>query len=372
MMPDDLKPKKRDPNWKILFFLSFGALCAVTVLALVQLAYWPRPSALVFTAPDTDDPGRPATVMEMPRTEPQANAAVPQQPTTPPTPEKKNDTYALTVKISASFYNTFSDDAEIARIAAETGRKRLAELLSAHVSRNLVWSLDMRRDVYPGDEMKLLFRVIPEEEQVKRADIPDEIELLAMQYRSIRLGKEIRFYQFKASDRKFPAFYLADGTTVEKTLKKSPLKEWIQITSLLKDRRPKHDGLDFKAPLGTPVYAPWGGTVEKTNWKMRYNGVSLLARLDTDPAVWMVLLHLDKVHLKPGQRFAAGDHIADVGNSGRSFGPHLHYQLQYESSKTKKIIDPVKYHGTVAAKIPAGDAEAFKKIMDRYDALMGK
>ena len=369
MIPDDIKQKKQGPNWQVLFFITLGAFIVLTALSIFC-----RPGA--SDSPLAKPQIVPALPAAGPSTTPSAAASQPvpaaPQTATPPQPEKKNDTYAITVKISASFYNTFSDDTEIARIAAETGRKRLAELLSAHVARNLVWSLDMRRDVYPGDEMKLLFRVIPEEEQVKRADIPDEIELLAMQYRSIRLGKEIRFYQFKSSDRKFPAYYLADGTAVEKTLKKSPLKEWIQITSLLKDRRPKHDGLDFKALVGTPVYAPFGGTVEKTNWKMRYNGVSLLARLDTDPAVWMVLLHLDKVHVKPGQRFAAGDHIADVGNSGRSFGPHLHYQLQYESSKTKKIIDPVKYHGTVAAKLPAADADAFQKVVQRFDALMGK
>ncbi|HOW50847.1 MAG TPA: peptidoglycan DD-metalloendopeptidase family protein [bacterium] len=364
-MPKELKPKKGAANWKALFFIAFGALIAVSALSLFcRPGASDSPSTTPQIAPEPPTAG-PASAPSI--AAPQPIPATPQT-ATPPTPEKKNDTYALTVKISASFYNTFADDPEIARIAAETGKKRLAELLSAHVSRNLIWSLDMRREVYPGDEMKLLFRVISPEEQAKRADTPDEIELLAMQYRSIRLGKEIRFYQFKSSDRKFPAFYHADGTAVEKTLKKSPLKEWIQITSLLKDRRPRHDGLDFKAPVGTPIYAPWSGTVEKTNWKTRYNGYSLLARVDSQPAVQMLLLHLDKVHLKPGQRFAAGDHIADVGNTGRSFAPHLHYQLQHEA---KKIIDPIKFHGTVAAKLPAADADAFQKVVQRFDALMG-
>ncbi len=358
MIPDELKPKKREPNWRFLFFLAFGALCAVTALALFcPVRHAPCSAPSPVPAPET----APAA----PQVSPTAEAS----PVITPPPEKKNDTYPLTIKLAASFYNTFADDPEIARIAGETGIRKLSERLSAHVARNLVWSLDMRREVYPGDEMRLLFRVIPPEEQAKRADTPDEIELLAMQYRSIRLGKEIRFYRFKASDRQFPAYYNADGTAVEKTLKRSPLKEWIQITSLLKDRRPRHDGIDFKAPVGTPIYAPWSGTVEKTNWKTRYNGYSLLARLDTQPAVQMILLHLDKVRLQPGQRFAAGDHIADVGNTGRSFAPHLHYQLQHEP---KKIIDPVKYHGTVIAKLPATDTAAFKEQQERYDALMAK
>ncbi len=269
--------------------------------------------------------------------------------------------------IRSSFFNTFSDDEGVNRIARETGIKKLADRLSAHVARNLMWSLDMRKEVYPGDRLDILFRTVSSEEQQSRRDIPDEIEILAMRYRSVRLDKELKIYQFKASDWPFPAYYYADGTRVEPMMKNAPLKEWIQITSLLRDRRPKHDGIDFKAPVGTPVYAPWSGVVEKTNWKTRFNGYSLLARLDTDPAVWMILLHLDKIHAKSGQRFAAGAHIADVGNTGRSFAPHLHYQLQYEGSGRGRIIDPFKRHGSVTARIPPRDEPSFRETIAGYD-----
>ena len=357
-VPPDIPRQKRQTRWRTLFFITFGALLLVTAMNLF--------------CPLRDD-----DAMSTP-TVPAASTLTPTQtgPLTPATPspqtppeEAKPDSYALSFLLAASFYNTFADNEEVARLAGETGIRKLAERLSAHVARNLVWSLDMRKEVYPGDELDLVFRIIPPEEQAKRADTPDEIELLAMRYRSVKLAKEFRIYRFKASDRQFPAYYNADGTAVEKTLKRSPLKDWIQITSLLKDRRPRHDGIDFKAPVGTPVYAPWGGIVEKTNWKTRYNGYSLLARLDTAPAVQMILLHLDKVHLKPGQRFAAGDHIADVGNTGRSFAPHLHYQIQHEA---RKIIDPITYHGTVTTKLPAGDAGAFRKTVQELDGRLGR
>ncbi|HSA34015.1 MAG TPA: M23 family metallopeptidase [bacterium] len=356
-VPPDIPHQRRQTRWRTLFFITFGALLIVTAMNLFCPLRGPD------TAPTPVTPGAPATLIDPVATTP--------SPTAPQAaPEKaRPDAYALSFLLATSFYNTFADNEEVARLTEETGIRKLAERLSAHVARNLVWNLDMRKEVYPGDELDLVFRVIPPEEQAKRADTPDEIELLAMRYRSVKLAKEFRIYRFKASDRQFPAYYNADGTAVEKALKRSPLKDWIQITSLLKDRRPKHDGIDFKAPVGTPIYAPWSGIVEKTNWKTRYNGYSLLARLDTSPAVQMILLHLDKVHLKPGQRFAAGDHLADVGNTGRSFAPHLHYQLQYEA---RKIIDPLKYHGTVTAKLPAGDAEAFRKTIQEFDGRWGR
>lgn len=282
----------------------------------------------------------------------------------------KNGYYSFSVPVTASFYNTFEDSREISELAEKTGNKRLGELLSAHVSRNLVFSLDMRSEVYPGDIISVVFKTVTDDERKTRPDMPDEIEIIAMKYKSVKLGKELFFYSFKPEAKKFAAFYDEKGVSVEKHLKNTPLKEWIQITSVLKDRRPKHDGIDFKAPVGTPVYAPFSGKVLRTNWKMKYNGVSLSAELNTNPKVYMVLLHLDRLHVKEGQSFKAGDHIADVGNSGRSFAPHLHYQLQKEPGKTRAIIDPFKYHGTFRSEIKDHDKAAFEARKKELDSLM--
>lgn len=281
-----------------------------------------------------------------------------------------NNKYSFSIPVTASFYNTFGDSSVIAGLAQKTGNKRLSELLSAHIARNLVFSLDIRRDLYPGDHISAVFRIVPDEEKRTRADMPDDIEILAMKYHSKKLKKTFSFYSFKPSERKFPAFFDESGFAIEKPLKNSPLKEWIQITSVLKDRRPKHDGIDFKALAGTPVYAPWSGKVLRTNWKKRYNGFSIEAEVNTNPKVIMILLHLDKVLVKPGDTFKAGDHIADVGNTGRSFAPHLHYQLQKEPGKTRAILDPIKFHGTTDWKLPETEIPSFEKVRKEFDKLM--
>lgn len=284
--------------------------------------------------------------------------------------ELDENVYSFSIPVTASFYNTFGGSSVIADLAAKTGNRRLSELLSAHIARNLVFSLSMRKDLYPGDHISAVFRIVPKNERAERLDIPDEIEILAMRYHSTKLKKTFSFYSFKTSERKFAAFFDESGSAIEKPLKNSPLKEWIQITAVLKDRRPKHDGIDFKALLGTPIYAPWSGKVLRTNWKTKYNGLSIEAEVNSSPKVIMILLHLGEVHVKPGDTFKAGDHIANVGNTGRSFAPHLHYQLQKEPGRTRAILDPIKFHGTTDWKLPENELPAFEKVRKDFDTLM--
>ncbi|MGI6395409.1 MAG: M23 family metallopeptidase [bacterium] len=285
--------------------------------------------------------------------------------------EPEKELLSFSIPVTANFYNTFRDSEEIKKLAQKTGNNRLHKLLSAHISRNLVFSLDMRKDIYPKDHVSAVFRIVPEKERREREDLPDVIEILALTYKSTKKGKTFKFYSFKSASKKFPAFFDEFGFAIEKPLKNFVLKDWIQITSVLKDRRPKHDGIDFKAPAGTPIYAPWSGRVLRTNWNKKYNGLSIEAIVDSSPKVYMILLHLDKVFVKPGDTFKAGDHIADVGNTGRSFGPHLHYQLQKEPGRTNAIIDPIKFHGTTKWQIPQNELDAFKKSLHKFNEIMG-
>ena len=78
-------------------------------------------------------------------------------------------------------------------------------------------------------------------------------------------------------------------------------------------------------------------------------------------------LHLSKNLVKPGDRVAAGDTIAEVGNTGRSTSAHLHYQLE----KRGEVLDPGQHHGTLRRRLPAEAMPAFEAEMARLDALVG-
>jgi murein DD-endopeptidase MepM/ murein hydrolase activator NlpD len=98
-----------------------------------------------------------------------------------------------------------------------------------------------------------------------------------------------------------------------------------------------HDGLDITAPVGTPVSATADGTVESI--KYYRNGYGLTLVVNHGYGYKTVYAHLSLSKVKRYQKVKRGDVIALVGNSGRSTGPHLHYEVQV----TGKSRNPLNY-----------------------------
>ncbi|MDR0621662.1 MAG: M23 family metallopeptidase [Deltaproteobacteria bacterium] len=85
-----------------------------------------------------------------------------------------------------------------------------------------------------------------------------------------------------------------------------------------------HQGLDLAGPVGTAVYAPAGGVVLTADWSG--NGYGLMITVDHGFGLVTRYAHLSEVLVEAGQTIKRGDHIAKVGNTGRSTGPHLHFE----------------------------------------------
>lgn len=86
-----------------------------------------------------------------------------------------------------------------------------------------------------------------------------------------------------------------------------------------------HAGIDLAGPVGMNVKAPADGTVINAGWE---NGYGLMIRLRHDFGVTTVYGHLSKIRVKVGQKVSRGEQIGDSGNTGRSTGPHLHYEIR--------------------------------------------
>ena len=82
-------------------------------------------------------------------------------------------------------------------------------------------------------------------------------------------------------------------------------------------------------------------------------------------------MHLSRVFVKPGQTIKEGQQIAESGNTGRTFAPHLHYEIQHRKNRDR-IYNPFKskYHKHYTRKIPVERLEQFKKTLKRYDSLL--
>ena len=101
-------------------------------------------------------------------------------------------------------------------------------------------------------------------------------------------------------------------------------------------RRARHNGVDLAAPRGTPVYATADGTVEMAQYYSSYgNYVQLAHGADMETRY----AHLSSYTVSPGQQVRMGDLIGYVGSTGRSTGPHLHYEVRVGGDP----VNPIPY-----------------------------
>ena len=356
-------------KWKTLFVLSFCLnliLIALTVYTVKSGKDDKKEEAQpVQTASDNAETG-----------EQQAAAAEQEgvQPAEPEKPEKELDIktdpgelISASAVIEDNFYNAFNSNEYLKQIAKALGLPNLADIISAHVGRLLIWDIVLRNDVRKGDKIDFVFRTIPDEEKRTRNDLPDVLEILAVKYFSHKFNKEINIYKYAVKDS-VAKYYYSDGIMLEKIISPlAPIKNYIQITSTIGDRAPKHEGIDFKANVGTPVYSTVNGTVSRVNWKTRYNGYCIEIEAKGSPYVFKYL-HLSEVNVEPGQKVTAGQQIAASGNTGKSTAPHLHYQINVGDKG--KVVDPMKYHKTIIEKLPESERENFKNRIAELDDLM--
>ncbi|MGP3984941.1 M23 family metallopeptidase [Streptomyces sp. KR80] len=100
-----------------------------------------------------------------------------------------------------------------------------------------------------------------------------------------------------------------------------------------------HTGIDLAVRPGTPVYAVGSGVVVRAGWGGDY-GLIVLMRMDDRR--YTLFAHLSKIVIRPGTRVKAGSLLGFSGNTGKSSGPHLHFEVR-TSAKYGSDIDPVSY-----------------------------
>lgn len=99
-------------------------------------------------------------------------------------------------------------------------------------------------------------------------------------------------------------------------------------------RRAMHSGLDYRARRGTPVLATAGGKVIKAG---RQGGYGKLVEVAHGNGLTTRYAHLSKIRVKVGQTIAKGKRVGDVGSTGRSTGPHLHYEVRRDGRSLNPI-----------------------------------
>lgn len=110
----------------------------------------------------------------------------------------------------------------------------------------------------------------------------------------------------------------------------------MRMHPLLKYRK-MHNGMDFTAPTGTPIYASGNGTVSRANRSATFGKV---VYIEHGYGYKTVYAHMSRIVAKKGQKVKRGDLIGYVGNTGRSAAPHLHYEVH----KNGRPVNPIYFY----------------------------
>jgi murein DD-endopeptidase MepM/ murein hydrolase activator NlpD len=98
-----------------------------------------------------------------------------------------------------------------------------------------------------------------------------------------------------------------------------------------------HAGMDFTAPIGTDIYATANGTVVSAGWEQGYGNC---VQINHGFGYITLYAHMSAIKVRPGQKVKRGDVIGLVGNTGKSTGPHLHYEVHFRG----QVMNPQNYY----------------------------
>ncbi|WP_300272731.1 peptidoglycan DD-metalloendopeptidase family protein [Halomonas sp.] len=204
-----------------------------------------------------------------------------------------------------------------ARSAQATGLSSTEVSRLTHV---LGKKLDFRRDTRRGDR----FQVLVESDVVDGESFDPRI--LAVQYQGERT--ELTLVRNSADNN----FYTPEGESLDPAFARYPFEGRYRLSSNFNPRRKHpvtgrispHKGTDFAMPIGTPVTSPSDGVVEKVS---NHFAAGRYVVIRHDNGYRTRYLHLSKPLVSRGERVTMGQRIALSGNTGRSTGPHLHYEV---------------------------------------------
>lgn len=239
-------------------------------------------------------------------------------------------------QIQSSFSNSLS--------AHGISARQINQLATA-----LQWQVSMR-SLHKGDKFAILMEREYLGDKLTGQARVDAIHIL-------HAGKG--YYAIQAANG---AYYNVNGETLGRGFARYPLTRQPKISSHfnLSRRHPitkrisPHKGVDFSIPIGTRIIAPSDGEVVKVAYQA--NGAGRYIVLQHGRKYKTVYMHLSKALVKPGQKVKRGERIALSGNTGRSTGPHLHYEFHINDRPVNPM--KVKLPGSNTG-LPAKDRKAF-------------
>jgi murein DD-endopeptidase MepM/ murein hydrolase activator NlpD len=226
------------------------------------------------------------------------------------------------------------------------------------------YDVDFQRKAKPGDAFEV-FYIGDDDNSDHKSDVL---------YASLTVGGEARkFYRFVTSDDNIADYYDETGKSAKKFLVRKPVPTAIMRSGFGSRRHPilgyvkMHTGVDWAAPMGTPILAAGNGSLEKVGWE---SGYGKYIRVKHNNGYETAYGHMTAFArgMEPGVRVRQGQVIGYVGSTGESTGAHLHYEIMVNG----RFVDPMRI------KLPRGRVlegpvlANFEHERERVDALMNQ
>ncbi len=225
------------------------------------------------------------------------------------------------------------------------------------------FDLDFQRDIKKDTEVSVSYEItnVENKSQYSYGDI---------NYARITIkNNTLEYFKFTTDDG-FIDYFNREGKNVKKSILKTPL-DGAKVSSNFGMRKhpilgfnKMHKGIDFAAPKGTPVYAGGNGVIEIAGNNGAY-GKYIRIRHTNDYKTAYAHLSGFRKGISKGVRVNQGDIIGYVGSTGRSTGPHLHYEIIYQG----KQINPL------TLKLPSGkilQGDELKRFQRKYKMIFAE
>jgi len=254
------------------------------------------------------------------------------------------------VATRATLYQSFYNAALAQHIPTDTILKIL---------RVQSYDVDFKQKVKSGDTFEAFF---------DSGNDGDAGELL---YTSMTIdGVQRRFYRFRTPDDVVD-YYDEQGNSAKKFLMRNPVKGGRYTSGYGVRKHPllgimrMHTGVDWAAPIGTPIIAAGNGVIEKVGWAGGYGKQIIIRHANGYETSYNHQSAFAK-GIEPGMRVRQGQTIGYLGQTGLATGPHLHYELIVNGTK----VDSMRVRLPVGKVLKGDDLVAFKKERERIDDLL--
>jgi murein DD-endopeptidase MepM/ murein hydrolase activator NlpD len=228
------------------------------------------------------------------------------------------------------------------------------------------YDVDFGRKTQPGDSLELLY--VGEDEN-QASDGRSEVL-----FASLTLNGDVkRFYRFQTLDDGIVDYYDETGKSAKKFLVRKPVAEGIMRSGFGARNHPilrytkMHTGVDWAAPMGSPIYSAGNGTIAKVGWE---GGYGKYIRIQHANGYETAYGHMTAYArgMAPGVKVRQGQLIGFVGSTGLSTGAHVHYEIHVNG----RVVDPMRIKLPRGRSLDGTILAGFEKERDRLDGLMAQ